>query len=281
MAELNGNNKNMLVMKHVTKTFNPGTVNEKKALNDVELLLKPGDFATIVGSNGAGKSTLFNAITGSFYPDRGLIMLDGEDITYQKEHTRSKVIGHLFQDPLRGTAPHMTIEENMALAYLRATTGKNAYFSRIKAQDKKKFREQLALLDMGLEDRMKQPVGLLSGGQRQALTLLMATMVTPKILLLDEHTAALDPATAEKVLELTKKIVAEQNITCLMVTHNMQQALSLGNRTLMMDAGHIVLDISGEERDKMTVDGLLQQFALQAGKEMTNDRILFSKVEGK
>ncbi len=281
MAELNGNNKNMLVMKHVTKTFNPGTVNEKKALNDVELLLKPGDFATIVGSNGAGKSTLFNAITGSFYPDRGLIMLDGEDITYQKEHTRSKVIGHLFQDPLRGTAPHMTIEENMALAYLRATTGKNAYFSRIKAQDKKKFREQLALLDMGLEDRMKQPVGLLSGGQRQALTLLMATMVTPKILLLDEHTAALDPATAEKVLELTKKIVAEQNITCLMVTHNMQQALSLGNRTLMMDAGHIVLDISGEERDKMTVDGLLQQFAIQAGKEMTNDRILFSKVEGK
>ena len=281
MAELNGNNKNMLVMKHVTKTFNPGTVNEKKALNDVELLLKPGDFATIVGSNGAGKSTLFNAITGSFYPDRGLIMLDGEDITYQKEHTRSKVIGHLFQDPLRGTAPHMTIEENMALAYLRATTGKNAYFSRIKAQDKKKFREQLALLDMGLEDRMKQPVGLLSGGQRQALTLLMATRVTPKILLLDEHTAALDPATAEKVLELTKKIVAEQNITCLMVTHNMQQALSLGNRTLMMDAGHIVLDISGEERDKMTVDGLLQQFAIQAGKEMTNDRILFSKVEGK
>ena len=281
MAELNGNNKNMLVMKHVTKTFNPGTVNEKKALNDVELLLKPGDFATIVGRNGAGKSTLFNAITGSFYPDRGLIMLDGEDITYQKEHTRSKVIGHLFQDPLRGTAPHMTIEENMALAYLRATTGKNAYFSRIKAQDKKKFREQLALLDMGLEDRMKQPVGLLSGGQRQALTLLMATMVTPKILLLDEHTAALDPATAEKVLELTKKIVAEQNITCLMVTHNMQQALSLGNRTLMMDAGHIVLDISGEERDKMTVDGLLQQFAIQAGKEMTNDRILFSKVEGK
>lgn len=281
MAELNGNNKNMLVMKHVTKTFNPGTVNEKKALNDVELLLKPGDFATIVGSNGAGKSTLFNAITGSFYPDRGLIMLDGEDITYQKEHTRSKVIGHLFQDPLRGTAPHMTIEENMALAYLRATTGKNAYFSRIKAQDKKKFREQLALLDMGLEDRMKQPVGLLSGGQRQALTLLMATMVTPKILLLDEHTAALDPATAEKVLELTKKIVAEQNITCLMVTHNMQQALSLGNRTLMMDAGHIVLDIRGEERDKMTVDGLLQQFAIQAGKEMTNDRILFSKVEGK
>ena len=167
----------------------------------------------------------------------------------------------------------------MALAYLRTTTSKNAYFSRIKAADKKKFREQLALLDMGLEDRMKQPVGLLSGGQRQALTLLMATMVTPKILLLDEHTAALDPATAEKVLNLTKKIVSEQNITCLMVTHNMHQALELGNRTLMMDSGNIVLDVSGEEREKMSVDDLLEQFAVRAGKALDNDRILFSKVE--
>ena len=241
MAEKNA----MLVMRDVSKTFNPGTVNEKCALKNLNLTLKQGDFATIVGSNGAGKSTLFNAITGAFFADKGLIMLDGEDITYQKEHVRSKVIGHLFQDPLKGTAPHMTIEENMALAYLRTTTSKNAYFSRIKAADKKKFREQLALLDMGLEDRMKQPVGLLSGGQRQALTLLMATMVTPKILLLDEHTAALDPATAEKVLNLTKKIVSEQNITCLMVTHNMHQALELGNRTLMMDSGNIVLDVSG------------------------------------
>ena len=206
-------------------------------------------------------------------------MLDGEDITYQKEHVRSKVIGHLFQDPLKGTAPHMTIEENMALAYLRTTTSKNAYFSRIKAADKKKFREQLALLDMGLEDRMKQPVGLLSGGQRQALTLLMATMVTPKILLLDEHTAALDPATAEKVLHLTRQIVAERQITCLMVTHNMHQALTLGNRTLMMNAGNIVLDVVGEERAAMSVDDLLEQFALRAGKALDNDRILFSKVE--
>ena len=181
--------ESMLIMKNVSKTFNPGTVNEKCALNGVNLTLGAGDFATIVGSNGAGKSTLFNAITGAFFPDRGLIMLGGEDITYQQEHVRSKVIGHLFQDPLKGTAPHMTIEENMALAYLRTTTSRNAYFSRINAADKKKFREQLALLDMGLEDRMKQPVGLLSGGQRQALTLLMATMVTPKILLLDEHTA--------------------------------------------------------------------------------------------
>ena len=274
MAEKNA----MLVMRDVSKTFNPGTVNEKCALKNLNLTLKQGDFATIVGSNGAGKSTLFNAITGAFFADKGLIMLDGEDITYQKEHVRSKVIGHLFQDPLKGTAPHMTIEENMALAYLRTTTSKNAYFSRIKAADKKKFREQLALLDMGLEDRMKQPVGLLSGGQRQALTLLMATMVTPKILLLDEHTAALDPATAEKVLNLTKKIVSEQNITCLMVTHNMHQALELGNRTLM-DSGNIVLDVSGEEREKMSVDDLLEQFAVRAGKALDNDRILFSKVE--
>ena len=269
----------MLVMKNVSKTFNPGTVNEKCALKNLDLTLKRGDFATIVGSNGAGKSTLFNAITGAFFADKGLIMLDGEDITYQKEYIRSRVIGHLFQDPLRGTAPHMTIEENMALAYLRASTSRNAYFSRVGSTDKKKFREQLSLLDMGLEDRMKQPVGLLSGGQRQALTLLMATMVTPKILLLDEHTAALDPATAEKVLELTRKIVSERQITCLMVTHNMNLALTLGNRTLMMDSGNIILDVCGSERSSMTVDDLLEQFAKQAGKEMNNDRILFSKVQ--
>lgn len=269
----------MLIMKNISKTFNLGTVNEKCALKNVNLTLRKGDFATIVGSNGAGKSTLFNAITGAFYVDRGLIVLDGADITYQREHVRSKVIGHLFQDPLKGTAPHMTIEENMALAYLRAKTSKHAYFSRINSADKAKFREQLALLGMGLEDRMKQPVGLLSGGQRQALTLLMATMVTPKILLLDEHTAALDPATAEKVLELTRQIVAERQITCLMVTHNMHQALALGNRTLMMDSGNIILDVEGEQRASMTVDDLLEQFALQAGKKLDNDRILFSKVE--
>lgn len=273
-----GQSNTMLIMKNVSKTFNQGTVNEKRALTELSLELKEGDFATIVGSNGAGKSTLFNAITGAFFPDKGLIMLDGEDITYTKEHIRSRVIGHLFQDPLKGTAPHMTIEENMSLAYLRASTSKNAYFSRIKSTDKKKFQEQLALLDMGLEDRMKQPVGLLSGGQRQALTLLMATMVTPKILLLDEHTAALDPATAKKVLQLTQKIVAERNITCLMVTHNMNQALELGNRTLMMDSGNIILDVSGKERSSMTVDDLLLQFEKNAGKKLDNDRILFSKV---
>lgn len=267
----------MLKIQNISKTFNPGTVNEKRALNQVSLELTAGDFATIVGSNGAGKSTLFNAITGAFYVDEGQILLDGEDITYQKEHIRSKVIGHLFQDPLKGTAPHMTIEENMALAYLRASTASHAFFSRITGKEKQKFREQLSLLNMGLEDRMKQPVGLLSGGQRQALTLLMATMVTPKILLLDEHTAALDPATAEKVLELTKSIIAERQITCLMVTHNMHQALELGNRTLMMDAGSIVFDVQGEERSKLTIDDLLKQFQICAGKRLDNDRILLSK----
>lgn len=267
----------MLTIREISKTFNVGTVNEKKALDKVSLHLADGDFAAIVGSNGAGKSTLFNAITGNFYVDEGEIILDGENITYQKEHIRSKVIGHLFQDPLKGTAPHMTIEENMALAYLRASTARHAYFSRINGKEKQKFREQLALLNMGLEDRMKQPVGLLSGGQRQALTLLMATMVTPKILLLDEHTAALDPATADKVLELTRQIIAERNITCLMVTHNMHQALELGNRTLMMDGGSIVFDVQGEEREKLTVDDLLQQFRICAGKQLDNDRILLSK----
>lgn len=267
----------MLQLKHIEKTFNPGTVNEKRALTDLNLDLKDGDFATIVGSNGAGKSTMFNAITGAFYVDEGQIILNGEDITYKKEYLRSHEIGHLFQDPLRGTAPGMTIEENMALAYLRAKTMRNQYFSRINKADKEKFREQLALLDMGLEDRMKQPVGLLSGGQRQALTLLMATMVTPKILLLDEHTAALDPATAAKVLALTRQIIAERKITALMVTHNMHQALELGNRTLMMDAGSIIFDVSGAEREKLTVDDLLEKFKENAGRQLDNDRILTSK----
>ena len=269
----------MLDLNHVSMTFNPGTVNEKKALTDINLHMESGEFATIVGSNGAGKSTLFNAIAGSFIPDTGSILLDGVDMTFQPDFRRSKAIGRLFQDPLKGTAPNMTIEENLALAYLRAGTAPNAIFSRISRKDKEIFREKLALLNMGLEDRMKQPVGLLSGGQRQALTLLMATLVTPKLLLLDEHTAALDPATAEKVLELTKSIVAEKKITCLMVTHNMHQALELGNRTLMMDAGRIVFDVQGEERSRMTVDDLLEKFRENAGKMLDNDRILLSKVE--
>ena len=258
----------MLSIQNLHKTFNPGTVNEKVALSGVDLELAAGDFAAIVGSNGAGKSTLFNAITGGFIADEGSIRLGGEDITFMPEHQRSKVIGHLFQDPLKGTAPHMTIEENLALAYLRAGTSR---------KDKELFREKLALLDMGLEDRMKQPVGLLSGGQRQALTLLMATLVTPRLLLLDEHTAALDPATAEKVLALTQSIVAEKKITCLMVTHNMHQAPELGNRTLMMDGGRIVFDVQGEQRRRMTVDDLLEKFRENAGQALDNDRILLSK----
>jgi putative ABC transport system ATP-binding protein len=269
----------MLELNGISKTFNPGTVNEKKALENVDLSLADGDFATIVGSNGAGKSTLFNAVTGAFLPDAGSVRLDGQDITFMPEYRRSRFIGHLFQDPLRGTAPHMTIEENLALAYLRAGRSQNAVFSRISKKDKDYFRQRLALLDMGLEDRMRQPVGLLSGGQRQALTLLMATLVPPKLLLLDEHTAALDPATAEKVLALTKKIVADGHITCLMVTHNMHQALELGNRTLMMDGGRIVFDTSGAPRAAMSVDDLLEKFRENAGQALDNDRILLSRAE--
>ena len=263
----------MLKLDHIKKTFNPGTVNEKAAIRDLSLHLEPGDFATVIGSNGAGKSTMFAAIAGSFITDSG--SLTGKDITFAPESQRSRVIGRLFQDPLKGTAPHMTIEENLSLAYLRASRG-SIPFSRISKKDKEFFREQLSMLDMGLEDRMKQPVGLLSGGQRQALTLLMATMVPPLLLLLDEHTAALDPATAEKVLELTKKIVAKNHTTCLMVTHNMQQALTMGNRTLMMDDGRIVFDVKGEERSRMTVPDLLEKFRIGAGKELDNDRILLS-----
>lgn len=267
----------MLKLEGVSKTFYPGTVNEKRALNKVTLHLAPGDFATVVGSNGAGKSTLFNAICGVFYADEGSIVLGGEDVTFKPEYRRSREIGRLFQDPMKGTAPHMTIEENLSLAYLRTAKNQHAFFARVGKKDRAFFREQLAVLNMGLEDRMSQPVGLLSGGQRQALTLLMATLVTPKLLLLDEHTAALDPGTADKVLELTKKIVAENHLTCLMITHNMHDALTLGNRTLMMDHGHIVLDISGEERAHTTVDGLLDRFAENVGHALDNDRILLSK----
>ena len=269
----------MLKITDISKTFNPGTVNEKKALSHLSLSLDNGDFASIVGSNGAGKSTLFNAIAGSFFPDEGSIELDGENITFVREHVRSHYIGRLFQDPLTGTAPNMTIEENLSVAYLRASAGSHGIFSRTTKKEKAFFREQLAQLGMGLEDRMSNPVGLLSGGQRQALTLLMATVVTPRILLLDEHTAALDPATAAKVLELTEKIVSERKITCLMVTHNMNQALDLGNRTLMMSDGNIVFDVKGEERSKMTVEDLLQKFALHAGAALDNDRILLSTEE--
>lgn len=269
----------MLQLTNISKTFNPGTVNEKKAISNLSFRLEDGDFVTIVGSNGAGKSTLFNAIAGSFYVDEGTILLDDRNITYLPEYKRSKVIGRLFQDPLKGTAPHMTIEENLSLAYLRTAKPGFALFSKVSKKEKAMFRDHLALLGMHLEDRMKHPVGLLSGGQRQALTLLMATIVTPKLLLLDEHTAALDPGTAEKVLALTKSIVAERNISCMMVTHNMNQAITMGNRTLMMSDGSIVLDIKGKEREGLTVEDLLQRFRAKANKALDNDRILLSSLE--
>ena len=262
----------MLKLENIHLTFNPGTVNEKKALEGLNLQLEKGDFVTILGSNGAGKSTLFNTIAGTYRPDQGKVFLDGKDITSLPDYKRSKDIGRLFQDPLKGTAPNMTIEENLALAYLRANHATSP-FSMISKKDREGFREKLSMLGLGLEDRMNQPVGLLSGGQRQALTLLMATLVTPKILLLDEHTAALDPGTAEVVLELTKKIVAENNITCLMITHNLASSLELGNRTIMMQNGRIALDLKNEQRQGLTPDDLLKLFRSQG---LDNDRIMLS-----
>lgn len=262
----------MLKISNISKTFNPGTINEKKALSDLSLHLAKGDFVTILGSNGAGKSTLFNAIAGTFPVDRGTITLDGKNITSLPDYKRSKFIGRMFQDPLKGTAPTMTIEENLALAYMRASSGTNP-FSVISKADRSEFRQRLSQLGLGLEDRMGSPVGLLSGGQRQALTLLMATMVTPKLLLLDEHTAALDPATADKVLALTRQIVADHGITCLMITHNIPSALSLGNRTIMMKDGSIVLELGGAQREGLTPEELLRLFHQQG---ISNDRIELS-----
>lgn len=259
----------MLEIKGLRKVFGAGTVDEHTALDGIDLDIERGQFVTVIGSNGAGKSTLFNAICGNFPIDAGRIMLDGENITHRPDYKRARVIGRLFQDPMRGSAPGMSIEENLALA-----AGTGSWLSSIKRSDRQRFREILRELDMGLEDRMTQPVGLLSGGQRQALTLMMATLNTPKLLLLDEHTAALDPATAEKVLGLTKRIVAENGLTCLMVTHNMQSALELGNRTVMMNAGKIVMDVSGEERARLGVPDLLWRFRESSGKELHNDRML-------
>ena len=260
----------MLEVSHISKTFNAGTVNEKRALSDLSLRLADGEFATIVGSNGAGKSTLFNAIAGVFYVDAGTITLDGRDITFLPSYKRSRRIGHLFQDPLKGTAPHMTIEENLAVAYLRSSD-RHVLFGRVSRRDRDFFRDALAQLDMGLEDRMNTPVGLLSGGQRQALTLLMATLKKPRLLLLDEHTAALDPKTADKVLQITEEIVARDKLTTLMVTHNMKHAIQYGNRLIMMDAGKVVVDIRGEEKKNLTVRDLLEKFKID------NDRMLLSE----
>ena len=266
----------MLELQGVKKTFNPGTPDAKCALDGVTLRLAEGDFACLIGSNGAGKSTLLAAVSGEFFPDEGRVLIDGEDVTFTPDYRRSRVIGRLFQDPMRGTAPHMTIEENLSLAYMRAS-GRRPLLGMTGRAERAMFREKLAQLGLGLEERMRQPVGLLSGGQRQALTLLMATLTKPKLLLLDEHTAALDPATAAKVMDLTKRIAAEGRITCLMVTHNIEDALKTGSRTLMMDAGRIVLDIAGGERRAMTVEKLVERFKQSAGEALTDDRLLLAK----
>lgn len=264
----------MLRIENLKKTFNAGTVNERLAMDEVTLHLEKGDFVTVIGSNGAGKSTLFNLVAGVYIGDGGNIYLDDEDITFMEEHKRSRVIGRLFQDPLKGTAPHMTIEENLALAYMRQPEKK--FSLGINKKDRKFFKESLGRLELGLEDRLKTKVGLLSGGQRQAVTLMMSTLVTPKLLLLDEHTAALDPATAEKVLRITKEIVAENKITTMMITHNIESALQLGNRTLMMHEGRIILDLKGDERKGMTTASLLALFKEKSKKTLATDRIVFS-----
>ena len=264
----------MLKMTNIRKVFNEGTVNEKTALDGVSLTVKDGDFVTIIGSNGAGKSTLFNCIGGSFYPDEGSIFLDNQNITYMPEHKRAVEIGRLFQDPMKGTAPNLTIEENLALAYSKNTKG--LFRFAITKKDREMFCEALKRFDMGLEDRMATKIGLLSGGQRQVVTLLMSTIVTPKLLLLDEHTAALDPATAEKVMAITNDIVHERNLTTLMITHNMGQALTTGSRTIMLDSGAIIFDIKEEERKHMTVSDLLDMYSEKKKEEFDNDRILLN-----
>ena len=248
----------MLSIKNVTKTFNAGTVNERIALDNVSLHLPKGDFVTIVGGNGAGKSTLMNAISGVFLADSGRIMLNEIDITFLPEYKRARYIGRLFQDPMKGTAPNMTIAENLALAYQSAN--KTKFKIGIGKDMLNLFRERLALLDLGLEDRLKTNMGLLSGGQRQAVTLLMATICTPHLLMLDEHTAALDPVTGEKVLKLTKQIIEKDEITTIVITHDIHSALELGNRTIMMDNGKIILDLSGKAREEMTAEKLTDMF---------------------
>ncbi len=264
----------MLELKNVRKTFNRGTVNEKKALCGVNLQLNKGDFVTIIGGNGAGKSTTLNMIAGVYPIDSGTIILDGDNISTKPEYARAKYLGRVFQDPMKGTAAGMEIEENMALAYRR---GKKRGLSwGITKKEKELFHEQLMTLGLGLEDRMTSKVGLLSGGQRQALTLLMATLQEPKILLLDEHTAALDPKTAKKVLELTEEIVTAKNLTAMMVTHNMKDAIKMGNRLIMMHEGKIIYDVAGDEKKNLHVSDLLKKFEDVSGGEFANDRMMLA-----
>ena len=264
----------MLEMKNVRIVFNGGTVNEKVALNGVNLHLAEGDFVTVIGGNGAGKSTLLNCVSGAYAPTSGQIFIDGQEVTSMPEYRRAKLLGRVFQDPMMGTAPSMQIQENLALA---ARRGKHRGLKwGISQQEQELYFQKLKDLDLGLEGRMKAKVGLLSGGQRQALTLLMAALQKPRLLLLDEHTAALDPRTAAKVLELSDKIVEENHLTTLMITHNMKDAIAHGNRLIMMDAGHIVLDISGEEKKKLTVSDLLTLFSKVSGTEANDDKLLLS-----
>ena len=265
----------MLEIRNISKTFNPGTINEKKALSDLSLTLKDGDFVTVIGGNGAGKSTLLNAVAGVWPVDCGSILLDGEDITALPEHKRAKYIGRVFQDPMMGTAPNMQMEENLALA-LRRGQKRGLRWGVTKAE-RQEYREKLKTLGLGLEDRMTVKVGLLSGGQRQALTLLMASLRKPKLLLLDEHTAALDPATAAKVLELSDQIVEENGLTALMITHNMTDAIKHGNRLIMMDQGCIILDIEGEDKKHLTKKDLMDKFAQVAGYQLDSDETLLTK----
>lgn len=264
----------MLQLKNITKTFNQGTINEKHALNGIDLTLEDGDFVTVIGGNGAGKSTLLNAIAGVWPVDTGSIVIDGQDVTGLPDFKRAPLIGRVFQDPMTGTAPTMQIEENLAIA---ARRGKHRGLTwGVNNKEREEYKERLKILDLGLEDRLTAKVGLLSGGQRQALTLLMATLVKPKILLLDEHTAALDPKTASKVLRATDKIVNEGHLTTLMITHNMKDAIVHGNRLIMMNAGKVVLDIKGEEKKKLTVEKLLHQFEVVSGEEFASDKALLS-----
>lgn len=264
----------MLTVSNVYKTFNKGTINEKKALCGLDLHLNPGDFVTIIGGNGAGKSTLLNMIAGVYPIDNGKIEIDGVNISRQPEHERAKYIGRVFQDPMRGTAAGMEIQENLALAYRRGM--KRTLKWGISKQEKAMYAEKLKILNLGLEERMSSKVGLLSGGQRQALTLLMATLVKPKLLLLDEHTAALDPKTAKTVLELTEKMIADSNLTAMMVTHNMKDAIRLGNRLIMMHEGRIIYDVAGEEKKNLKVSDLLKKFEEASGGEFANDRMMLS-----
>ncbi|WP_303131693.1 ABC transporter ATP-binding protein [uncultured Olsenella sp.] len=264
----------MLRLTNVSKTFNKGTVNEKPALVGVDLHLEPGDFVTVIGGNGAGKSTLLNAIAGVFPPDSGVIQIDGADVSLLSEHQRARYLGRVFQDPMRGTAADMQIDENLALARRRGE-GRGLSWGIGKAE-RAEYAERLASLDLGLENRLSSKVGLLSGGQRQALTLLMATLKKPKLLLLDEHTAALDPKTAKKVLELTAQVVERDSLTTLMITHNMNDAIRLGSRLIMMHEGHVIYDVSGEEKRALKVHDLLLKFEEASGGELANDRMLLS-----